>query len=194
MRVSYTVGRSGAITFGEDSDVQVVRGDPRWQGGEAYILITSTVDKNVNSSKIWTSPIPDMVLEVECVRVLESYLRPCRPPSGGYLFAAPLGHAGFRKTVYTAVGDVVKQSYRRAYPGQVAVKLGGSSLRKSWPQWMESAGNTDREIVDVCGWSRKAIKDKMGTAQLYYDTQLEAQLRIKRDLHVALAAAKKSMA
>lgn len=55
---------------------------------------------------------------------------------------------------------------------------------------MESAGNTDREIVG--GWTWKAITDWKGVPQLY-ETQLDAQLQIKRDLHVARAAARRSM-
>ena len=44
---------------------------------------------------------------------------------------------------------------------------------------MKKAGNTERKIVEVCGWSTKTIKKRKGAPQLYFETELDTHLQIK---------------
>ena len=59
-----------------------------------FILITSSVDKNVDSSKVRKVPTPAKVLGVRTVELMQAYLVKMEPPSGGYLLAAPKGRQG----------------------------------------------------------------------------------------------------
>ena len=49
LRVVYKVA-GGSVTFGAKSDVRIVVDDGDWR--QPYILVTSSVDKNVDSSKV----------------------------------------------------------------------------------------------------------------------------------------------
>lgn len=75
------------VEFLPDSDVWVehIEGNPA-------IVISVEVDKNVNALKRRKAYIPHVVhaLNLEPVNMLLNYLRDARPPSGGFLLAAPL--------------------------------------------------------------------------------------------------------
>jgi hypothetical protein len=178
LTVTYSV-RHGKVVFGENSQVRVVRGDPRHAG--PYILVTSTVDKNIRANGKREVPYPARCMGMDTVEFFEWYLLTHRPPSGGFLLAAPHGK-GWRKTRYSGAGKALLKAYARAFPGSGPQKLGASSWRKSFPQWLERSGGTDTEVTDICGWSRKGLKGRVGTKAAYTITELDMQLRIKAGL------------
>ena len=192
LKVSYAV-KGGKIVYGSQSEVRVIRGDPRWK--QPYVLIVSKVDKNVDPSKVRRVPIPRKVLGVRVVEQLENYLLDLRPPTGGFLLAAPQGKGKWRSTAFTAWGNVIQGAYERTFPNiELDDKIGGCSMRKSWPQWMQRAGNSDREQVDICGWSRKSIQQRKGTKEVYVITELDSQLLIKQSIGRRLRQVQDAMA
>jgi hypothetical protein len=191
LRVFYKV-RAGRVTFGEKSDVRIVVDDGDWR--EPYILITSSVDKNVDSSKVRKVPIPARVLGVSTVKLLQSYLVEMKPPSGGYLLAAPKGKQSWSTTRFSGMSKMVKAAFARAFPEKPALGVGGSSLRKSWAQWMKRTRCTEFEVVDVCGWSRAALMRAKGTQVVYQYTELDSQMVIKGRMQRRLDRVQRSMA
>ena len=61
---------------------------------------------------------PDKVraLRINCVKMLEDYLRREKPPSGGLLLAAPVGRTRFRDTPYSNHHAAFRAAYKRAFP------------------------------------------------------------------------------
>ena len=178
MRVTYVV-RGNEVIFGHESQVCVVRGDPRFGG--AFVLVNSVCDKNIRSNGVREVPLPARCMGLNTVKILEEYLVKHRPPSGGVLLAAPHG-LGWRSTPYTGSGKALLAAYARAFPGAGKQRLGASSWRKSFPQWLERSGCTDTEVTDLCGWSRKGLHGRVGTKVAYVVTELDMQLRIKAGL------------
>jgi hypothetical protein len=177
--VTYTV-MQGKVGFGKDSHVKVVEGDPRYGGW--YLRMRSFCDTNVRRNQVREVPIPGRCMGMEPVKFVSWYLLTCRPPSGDYLLAAPHGKNGWYKSRYTGSGSALRSAYARAFPRMAAHKLGAASWRESFPQWLERAGRTDTEVTDICGWSRKGLKARVGTKAAYTITELDMQLRIKAGL------------
>ena len=148
LRVVYTV-KGDRVSFDFGSNIRVVRDDEDWR--QPYILITSVVDKHVDSSKIRKVPIPDRVLGVRPVQVLEAYLLEVRPPLGGFLLAAPIGRQGWSTAKFSGMHRLVRGAFARASSEKQLTGVGGNSLRKSWAQWMKRVRCTGVEVVDVCG-------------------------------------------
>ena len=189
LKVTYKV-RGGAVTFPPGSDVQIVR-DGSWKG--PYIMIKSIVDKNVDSSKVRKVPIPAVVMGVHTVRLLQDYLVSMRPPSGGYLLAAPVGQQKWSKAKFSSMGKLVKGAFARAFPGMPATGVAGNSFRKSWAQWMKRVSCTDSEVVDICGWSRTALLKATGTQVIYQKTEIDSQLLIKEQMQKRLNKVQRKM-
>ena len=144
------------VEFLADSDIRVVRdadlGD--------HIEINVDVDKNVNALKRRKAYIPFEVpaLDIYPVSFLIWYILKYRPPSGGYLLAAPLSvrKKTFRTTRFTGLANAVKRAFRAVFPGDPTVNLVGShSGRKSLAQWLWNAGHCRRVIADAGGWFMK---------------------------------------
>jgi hypothetical protein len=173
---TYTLHRDGSVTYAEDSHVRVLRP----QGGEAYILLKVTKDKNLKRGQSRLHPIPRKAMGVRPVELLENYLKDMRPPSGGFLLTAPKGlRAGFYGGMYTGFCGAVRGAFERAFPGVDSTFVRGVSPRKSLPQWMHEAGHSLEEIADVGGW---ALRDKLDAVHTYFKTKLPQQLAIKRGL------------
>ena len=183
LTVTYEVDARGEVVYDERSVVRVVR--PVQGRPYIHVVVRGGLDKNVSSNKARHVPIPDKVLGVRPVAILENWLRRERPPSGGYLLAAPSGARGFYSTPYTAIGKTVQRAYARAFPGASMVGVGGASPRKSMPQWMHEAGHSVEEISDVGGWS---LRRHLGAVHTYFKTTLRQQLAIKQALHERLLA------
>ena len=81
------------------------------------------------------------------------------------------------------MSKLVKGGFARAFPEKSALGVGGSSLRKSWAQWMKRVRCTEFEVVDVCGWSRAALMRAKGTQVVYQYTELDSQMGIKQRMH-----------
>ena len=184
LTVDYKLDEHGGIVYGRDSAVKVVR--PAAGRPYIHVVVLGKKDKNVSSNKVRHVPIPEKVLGVRPVALLEDWLRRERPPSGGYLLAAPLGERGFYATPYTALGKAVRGAYARAFPGASLDGVGGASPRKSLPQWLHEAGHSVEEISDVGGW---ALRSHLGAVHTYFKTTLRQQLVIKRALMKRLRAA-----
>lgn len=152
------------VIYHEDSGVKVNRdGDKPFIQGRVY------VDKNVTARKQREFFIPHKVrrLGVRPVDFLESYLINERPPSGGYLLAAPIGATGFRDTPYGNHGSAFVNAYKAAFPNaDDSKRFGSGSARKAMAQWLWSAGWAKRVIADAGGWfSKKSAVD------LYFKTE-----------------------
>ena len=105
------------------------------------------------------------------MELLQAYLVEKKPPSGGYLLAAPKGKQhGWSTARFSGMIKWVTGAFARAFPEKLALGVGGSSLRKSWAQWMKRVGCTELEVVDVCGWSRAALMRAKGTPVVYQYT------------------------
>ena len=166
LRIIYRVRDDGTIHYDPRSSVRVMRPPPPQ---EPFIHVKVKGDKNVTSAKQGDRYIPSYVaaLDVLPVELLETYLIRDRPPSGGYLLVAPLGHAQWRDTPYGNHGPAFKKGYLRAHPEATdADKFGSGSARKALAQWMWGDGWAKRVIADAGGWfSRKSAVD------LYFKTE-----------------------
>ena len=91
------------------------------------IGLSVNVDKNEDSSMEAHAYIPAAVpvLGVRPVDLLRDYLLRFRPPSSGYLLAAPrtqgLGSATFHPGLYTCLGRAYRTAYLRAFPDEHTV-------------------------------------------------------------------------
>ena len=158
--VRYTVSFNGSVTFGDLSDVKVLHDPDTLQH---YISLRIMCDKNVLPSDEVFAYIPAHVpsLGVRPVALLLDYLRRVRPPSGGYLLAAPRSTSfppfSFFKTPYSAFNDAFRRAYARAVPDPAArsvplQRVGSHSGRKSLAQWLWDAHSNLRLIADVGHW------------------------------------------
>jgi hypothetical protein len=158
IRYRIVVNDSGiqSVEYLEGSNVRAVRdGDL----GD-HILIDVDVDKNVNALKRRKAYIPDEVraLGLFPVHMLEHYLIKYRPPSGGFLLAAPRSAKlkTFRTNRFTGLSNAVKRAFSAVFPRDASVDLVGShSGRKSLAQWLWNAGHCRRVIADAGGWFMK---------------------------------------
>ena len=135
------------------SQVQVHRGD------HAYISVKVTRDKNVSAWKHRETFIPEQikVLGFSPVAELEEYMVRERPPSGGFLLAAPLGKSKFRTTPYSNQSNAFKTAYEVAHglakKSARSAKYGSQSCRKSMAQWLWDDDWDKRVIADHGGWA-----------------------------------------
>jgi hypothetical protein len=165
LRIVYRITRSGKIKYGKDSQVRVVRETAR----RPFLHGFTHADKNASAARRRDFYMPDHVpaLDLWPVQEFEDYLRTERPPSGGYLLAAPLGRYGHRTTRYGSHGTAFIQAYKHAFPkAKDFGNFGSGSARKSLAQWLWTAGWAKRIIADAGGWfSRKSAVD------LYFKTE-----------------------
>jgi hypothetical protein len=158
VRYRIHVGPAGeqTVEFLEGTDVYVVRDTDLGD----HIAINVDVDKNVNALKRRQGFIPDEVpaLGLYPVAMLIRYIIKYRPPSGGFLLAAPRSAKmkTFRSNRFTGLSNAVKRAFTAVFPLDATVELIGShSGRKSLAQWLWNAGNCRRVIADAGGWFMK---------------------------------------
>ena len=89
---------------------------------------------------------------------------------------------------------LVRGAFARAFSKKQLARVGGSSLRKSWAQWMKRVRCTGVEVVDVCGWSRTALMRGLGTQVVYQHTELDSQMVIKKRMQSRLKRVQLKMA
>lgn len=175
LRCDYRVRGDGTVHYGPSSDVWVDREDRR-----PYIRLKVNADKNVTARKQREAVIPDVVrrLGIRPVAMLEGYLVRERPPSGGYLLAAPLGRTGFRTTPYGNMGKAYQDAYRTAFPqAGDANRFGSGSARKAMSQWLWADGWAKRVIADAGGWFLKK-----SAVDLYFRTEPKRILAAIRNI------------
>lgn len=164
------------IIYAPDSRVKVVRE----RGQRPLIHAAVAADKNATSKKRRDVYIPDKVraLRINCVKMLEDYLRREKPPSGGLLLAAPVGRTRFRDTPYSNHHAAFRAAYKRAFPeADDTDKFGSGSARKAMAQWLWASGWAKRVIADAGGWfCKKSAVDQ------YFKTQPRDILRAIRNV------------
>ena len=129
------------------------------------------------------------------MELLQAYLVETKPPSSGYLLAATKGNQhGWSIARFACMRKLVKGAFARAFPEKQVLGVGGSSLRKSWAQWMKRVRCTGFEVVDVCGWSRESLMRSLGTQVVYQYTELDSQMVIKQRMHRRLDRVQSTMA
>ena len=176
LRVSYTISGS-IISFSSSSGVYIAY-DRETQ--MEYIGLRVNVDKNVDSSIE-----AHVTFRRQCRRwvcgLLRDYLLRFRPPSGGYLLAAPrtqgLGSATFHPGLYTCLGRAYRTAYLRAFPDASTrsadmSRVSAHSGRKSLSQWLWDAYQSVRLIADVGHW--RCAKDAV---HLYFKSTPSTILR-----------------
>ena len=184
LRVSYSVEAS-VVSFSADSDVQVLW-HPELRA--RYIRLHIRLDKNVAPGREVFTYIPDRVpaLGVFPVRDLLSYILRFRPPSGGYMFAAPrtpaLGPGPFYHTPYTQLGLAFRGAFLKAFPvrdsrSADASRVASHSGRKSLCQWLWDMSAHSRLIIDIGHWA--VPKDAFN---LYFSSSPAIILQTLRDL------------
>ena len=176
LRIFYRVRRGGDIVYDETrSSVWVDRSRRR-----PAISGKVSADKNVNARKQREFHIPHRIykLGIKPVEMLENYLRQERPPSGGYLLAAPKGREGFYDTAYTGMTKAYKQAYQHSHPDATdSARFGSGSARKAMSQWLWSDGWAKRIISDAGGWFMKK-----SAVDLYFKTEPDKILRAIRNV------------
>jgi len=156
LRCSYRLRADGRVEFATNSQVRVVR-PPYPAAPFIHVRVGGghSSDKNATSAKPGDRFIPAVVhqLELKPVELFEAYLIIERPPSGGLLFAAPLGKTGFRLTTFSNHGEAFIKGYERSHPDATdSDTLGAGSARKAAAQWLWSGGWAKRVIADAGGW------------------------------------------
>ena len=152
------------------------------------------VDKNVDASNRRTVHIPSGVLGIDTPNDLLFYLKACRPPTGGTLFAsakcprqkipsrvAPHLFA-FNNNAYTASCELNKRAFKRAF--ELAEKweldlFGGGSPRKTLAQLLWAVTGDRRVVVDFGGW---AIGKEESAVDSYFKVTTAQRLRILQNL------------
>ena len=154
--------RDGSVRYGSDSNVEVLYSVELRQ---RYIRVRIDVDKNVDGRREVYAYIPEAIptLGVRPVRLLEDYLRRLRPPSGGFLLAAPhtrtfSGALSFRATPYSGFSRAFRAAYARAWPNPALrsahiSRVGSHSGRKSLAQWLWDSYRNARLIAHVGHWA-----------------------------------------
>jgi hypothetical protein len=175
LRVFYRVAPGGAVEYGPESDVWVVRDDVAHPRPYVCIRVRPGMDKNVDGRRERVCFIPSVVLGVPVVSLLEGYLACSGPPSGAFLLQAPSGRCGHRSTPYGGHCRAFRAAYTRALPAGVvpSSRVGGGTPRKSLSQWLWDAGYAKRVIADVGGW-----RTREDAVDGYFRTQGPAVLRI----------------
>jgi len=156
--IRYTIviaaGQLPLIIYHADSDIRVVRNDPELG---PHIVINVDVDKNVNSTSARLAYLPEAIPDMGIfpIDVLESYLLRVRPPSGGFLLAAPKGlkNHTFFTNPFTGMAGVFIKAFKKAFPNSPKQEfIGSHSGRKSLAQALWDMGLCRRFIADVGGW------------------------------------------
>ena len=111
-----------------------------------YIRLRIYTDKNVSTNQEVYTYIPSTMRSFPHLRpvdILRDYIITFRPPSGGYLLAAPrtrgVGPARFHDGLYTNLSVAYKAAYVRAYPLGRSVdssRVASHSGRKSLATWL----------------------------------------------------------
>jgi len=169
LKIKYGLVQSATgteVVFDETSDVKILY-DPDLQ--EEYIELAVDVDKNVDARNPRKGYIPAHIpgLGIHPVRELKDYITSMRPPSNGYLLAAPKTKSvppSFRETRFTAMGGVFTKAYKKLFPTSTK-KVSSHSGRKTLAQLLWDMGYCKRIIADAGGWFLK--KDAV---DLYFKT------------------------
>jgi hypothetical protein len=184
LTVLYTI-REGRLHFDSRSPVSIQYCTTL---GCEYICLRIYQDKNVNTNQEVYTYIPPSLRSfpgLHPVDILRAYIITFRPPSGGYLLAAPrtrgVGQARFYEGLYTNLSVAYKAAYLRAYPQGRSVdisRVASHSGRKSLATWLwDRYGNT-RLISDVGHWATA----KEHAAHLYFHTSRINILKHMMDL------------
>jgi hypothetical protein len=162
--VKYRISGRGQIIFHKDSQLRIITDDPAWE--HPYIAAEVFTDKNLDARKMRTIVIPHSALGIRPVSMLQDYILQRRPPSGGFLFAAPRGKS-FRSTRYSNFSLALRKAYKTALPRATDVKcFAGGSPRKTLAQLIWDAGYSKRILADVGGWALRA-----DAVDIYFKTQ-----------------------
>ena len=179
IKISYHVTGEEVHTTA-DSDIRFFpKGTPLWRF--AYILIRITTEKNVTPSSPRWVYIPGTMLGFNVYDIIHGYVLTQRPPSGGFMLAAPKSAhgTGFWSVPYTNYGNAFQKAVTRSLNGALDAKdYGGGTPRKSFAQWMNAAGVPRHVMADICGWSLRN-RDAMDG---YMQTTPEMMMRIKTSL------------
>ena len=158
LRIFYRLSGAGQIIYLPESNVKVLWDEDR---REYYIELKVDVDKNVLEGDCVYAYIPHSIpsFDLHPVHLLEDYLRRVRPPSGGFLLAAPRGRfppaSSFFTGPYSNFAKAFRSAYLRAWPGasaDVIHRIGSHSGRKSLAQWLWDAYQSTRLIADIGHW------------------------------------------
>ena len=173
------------VIFTADSQVKI-RND--------VIEVTIDIDKNVNASNRRTVHIPLGMLGIDTPHDLLLYLKACRPPTGGTLFASakcprqkiPSRVApntfSFNTNAYTASCELNKRAFKRAF--ELAEKweldlFGGGSPRKTLAQLLWAVTGDRRVVVDFGGW---AIGKDESAVESFFHLTTAQRIRILQSL------------
>ena len=158
LRVSFYIAESGQVVYRPESNVRVLWDSERQ---EYYIELQIDVDKNVLEGDRVFAYIPQAIpgFGLSPVHLLDDYLRRVRPPSGGFLLAAPRSRqfppTSFQSGPYSNFAKAFKTAYLRAWPSASATdtaRIGSHSGRKSLAQWLWDAYQSTRLIADIGHW------------------------------------------
>jgi hypothetical protein len=162
--VKYRVSRQGQLIFRNSSQLKIITNDPSWE--HPYISAEVFTDKNLDARKTRTVVIPHSALGIKPVKMLRDYLLQHRPPSGGFLFAAPQGRF-FRSTRYSNFSNALRKAYSTAFPDASDIKkYAGGTPRKTLSQLIWDAGYSKRILADVGGWALRT-----DAVDIYFKTQ-----------------------
>ena len=175
VRVAYEVvqGPEGpSISFLKDSDLQ-------WgycpESRMHYISVRVLEDKNHDAGTgAHTSYLPMSVpgLGVNPGWAILRYLVDNRPPSGGFLLAAPLGTKSWSSSPFSNMAGVFKGAFARAFPSCPVEDISSHSGRKTFAQLLHDAGFADTVIADSGGWALKKA-----AVHMYFRTSRASILR-----------------
>jgi hypothetical protein len=149
---------------------------------QEYIRLTIIKDKNITSNIEAYTYIPHHIrsLDIHPVALLRHYLTTFRPPSNGFLLAAPktrgIAPARFFEGPYTNLSTAYKAAYLCAFPLHREVdvnRIASHSGRKSMATWLWDAYNNLRLITDIGHWANA----KAYAVNLYFHTSRTNILR-----------------
>ena len=173
------------VTFTADSKVKI---------RQDVIEVTVDIDKNVNAANRRTVHIPPGIFGVDTPHDLLFYLKVCRPPSGGTLFASAKcprqklpqrvtpNAFSFNTNAFTASCELNKRAFKRAF--ELAEKweldlFGGCSPRKTLAQLLWATTGDRRVVVDFGGW---AIGKDESAVDSYFHLTTAQRIRILQGL------------
>ena len=174
---SYTVIHD-IVTTTSVSNVELKPAGALWS--RPYIKLTVHIDKNVVPGYPRIMYIPGQVVGIDIYGALCDYLNKERPPSGGYLLAAPSAAGGgkFNSNPYTNFGPAFKKAVGLAQPDLSPAEYSGGSPRKSMAQWLYNANIPRHVIADIGGW-KLTHRDAMDG---YHTTEPTRAMQVKYDL------------
>ena len=145
-----------------------------------YIKLTVHIDNNVHHGYPRIMYIPGHVVGIDVYGALCDYLYNERPPSGGYLLAAPSAASGskFNSNAYTNFPVAFKRAVALTQPDLDPKEYSGGSPRKSMAQWLYNA-NVPRHVIADIGGRKLSNRDAMDG---YHATEPTRAMQVKYDL------------